>query len=192
MPDEDQEYTIRQIEPGDKLAGLSLGCATFIPLKTYLARQAQAHHARSLAKTYGVFSHAAPKRAVGYMTLVCGEIAVTDVGEADGLDDYQYDHCPAVKIARLAVDRRHAGRGIGKALVDLALGMVSDYVSPRIGCRFVVVDAKRNAIDFYGSKCGFTLLDTEDNKNRLAPIMFLDLLKTMPSERYAHESAAKE
>lgn len=177
MPDEEQEYTIRQIEPGDKLAGLSLGCAAFTPLKTYLARQAQAHHIQSLAKTYAVFMPSAPKKAVAYITLVCGEIAVTDVGEADGLYGYQYDHCPAVKIARLAVDRRYARKGIGKALVDLALGIVIGYVNPRIGCRFIIVDAKQKAVQFYIAKCGFTLLDTEENRNRDAPIMFVDLFK---------------
>lgn len=177
MPDEEHEYSIRAIEPGDSLAGLSLGSAAFIPLKTYLRRDAREHHVRSLAKTYGVFAHAAPHKVVAYITLVCGEIAVKDTGRPDGLGNYQYDHCPAVKIARLAVDRRHDRRGIGKTLVDFALGIVCEFVSAKVGCRFVCVDAKQEAVSFYEKRCGFTLLDTEDNRKRSAPIMFLDLLK---------------
>lgn len=177
MSDEEQEYTFRQIEPGDNLAGLSLGSEAFVPLKTYFGRHAHEHHIRGFAKTYGAFAQNAPKKAVGCITLVCGEISVRDVGQADGLSRFQYDHCPAVKIARFAVDRKHRKKGVGKTLVDLALGIVNEFVSPKVGCRFVVVDSKQESVSYYRDRCGFTFLDTEDNRKRKAPIMFLDVLK---------------
>lgn len=177
MADEEQEYTFRLIAPGDNLAGLSLGSEAFVDLKTYFKRHAHEHHVRGFAKTYGAFAQNSPKKAVGCITLVCGEISVNDVGQADGLSSFHYDHCPAVKIARFAVDSKHRKKGVGKALVDLVLGVVSEFVSPRVGCRFVVVDSKRESVSYYADRCGFTLLDTEDNRKRKAPIMFLDLLK---------------
>jgi len=99
------------------------------------------------------------------------------VGEAVG-PKFGYEHCPAVKIARLAVDSRFSKRGIGKLLVEFSLGIVLDEVCPRVGCRFVVADAKKDAVEYYADKCGFTLLDTDENRARDAPIMFVDLLKT--------------
>jgi hypothetical protein len=65
---------------------------------------------------------------------------------------------------------------LGKALVDLALGIAKREISPSVGCRFVMVDSKRNAAPFY-EKCGFTILDTPANRDRVEPVMFVDLKK---------------
>jgi hypothetical protein len=74
VADEDLEFEIRQIEPGDTLTGLSLGDAAFLALKNFLRKQARAYHNQNLAKTYGVFRTNEPNRVVGYITLVCGQI----------------------------------------------------------------------------------------------------------------------
>jgi hypothetical protein len=58
--------------------------------------------------------------------------------------------------------------------VHLSLGIAKDKISPAVGCRFVTVDAKRDSVGFY-AKQGFTLLDTQGNRDRLEPVMFLDL-----------------
>jgi GNAT superfamily N-acetyltransferase len=125
------------------------------------------------------------------MTLVCGEIVVE--GGASLLDseiEFPYKSYPAIKIARLAVDTNHRDQDIGRRLVDFALGQAKFVVCPAVGCRFAVVDAKRCAVGFY-SKCGFTLLDTEDNRNLDAPIMFIDLHKVAITRPGRTNSAAK-
>ena len=66
--------------------------------------------------------------------------------------------------------------GLGKHLVDLALGIAKREVSPSVGCRFVMVDSKRNSVKFY-ERCGFTMLDTPENKERNEPVMYVDLSK---------------
>jgi GNAT superfamily N-acetyltransferase len=136
---------LRPIQPGDKVTGLSLGDQRFTPLKTFLQKQAKEYSNQLLAKSYGVFQNG---KILGYITLVCGEIASEDdVGLADvGNAEYRYKHYPAVKIARLAMDRRYRGSGLGKNLVDFALGMAKRDISTIIGCRFVVVDAKRESV----------------------------------------------
>jgi ribosomal protein S18 acetylase RimI-like enzyme len=100
------------------------------------------------------------------------------------LDDeeiqYAYKQYPAVKIARLLVDARQRNLGIGESLVELALGTTKGNVCPFVGCRFVVVDSKEEAVSFYERR-GFTLLDTPENKKRSEPIMFIDLYK-IPEE----------
>jgi GNAT superfamily N-acetyltransferase len=179
LPNDGLGVVIKQIGPGDRLTGLSLGNPAFTPLKTFLQKHAQKYEAQSLARTYGAFYENTGK-IIAYVTLVCGEVVTDDSAEdllqEPGLD-YSYRHYPAVKIARLAVDQRVAGNRIGTTLVNLALGQAKRIICPTVGCRFVVVDSKRESVPFY-EKCGFTMLDTDDNKNRLAPVMWIDLNKT--------------
>ena len=82
---------------------------------------------------------------------------------------------PAIKIARLAVDSRFRSNAIGENLISHALSIAIEQIAPAVGCRFMITDAKQQAVDFY-LKQGFILLDTEDNKLRDEPIMFFDLL----------------
>ena len=89
---------------------------------------------------------------------------------------HPYPHYPAVKIARLAVNKELRGAGIGYQLTVLAIGIIKTQICPHVGCRFIVLDAKQNSIDFY-KRQGFTLLDSEENKAREHPIMFLDMTK---------------
>jgi predicted N-acetyltransferase YhbS len=60
-------------------------------------------------------------------------------------------------LARLAVDERAQGRGIGNALLRHVL-VLAQHMSVRVGCAGVVVDAKPDAISFY-AKLGFVALD---------------------------------
>jgi GNAT superfamily N-acetyltransferase len=174
------DVNIKQIEPGDHVKGLSLGDPDFTVLKTFLEKDAHRFELQSLARTYaayGALPNGTVQRLLGYVTLVCGEVVARE-GDEELLEDpdprFHYDHYPAVKIARLAVDRRARGFKLGRALVNLALGQAKNIVCPAVGCRFVVVDSKRQSTTFY-EKCGFTMLDTSANRNRSAPIMWIDL-----------------
>lgn len=170
----DLQVEIRQLQPGDNVSGLSLGHKDFVPLKTFLKRDAHKFHANNLARTYGLFLADAPTKVAAYITLVCGEIT------ANGLDanepTFTHDHFPALKIARLAVHQDLRGQRIGETLTRMAIGIAKDHISPRVGCRFVTLDAKQQSIEFY-RKQGFTLLDSDENKKRETPVMFLDLNK---------------
>lgn len=174
----DNPLEIRQIEPGDRLTGLSLGDQKYTPLKTFLQKHAKAYHSKSLAKTYAAFDLTAGSKVAGYVTLVCGEIVLE--GENSLLDepdvDYRYKSYPALKIARLAVDTRYRNRDVGSTLVDLALGTAKEIICPAAGCRFMAVDSKKDAVAFY-LKQGFTLLDTPENREREEPVLFIDLHK---------------
>jgi ribosomal protein S18 acetylase RimI-like enzyme len=182
----DEEFEIRQIEAGDTVTGLSLGDADFQPLKSYLKNEAKLHQAQGLARTYGLFYLGAdnPRKVLGYMTLVCGEIAAANAPEAQHLSGgglYRYPQFPAVKLARLAVDSSQKGHGWGTIFVDMAVGISRNEIASRVGCRFLVVDAKQKSVAFY-RKAGFTLLDTDANRERPEPVVFVDLLKVPGSE----------
>lgn len=169
MPQE--AFELRQISPDDRVSGLSLGDAEYAPLKLYLRRHAKAYHAQNAAKTY-VFA-GTNSCIVGYITLVCSKI---EIGAPDDIDDYRHPDFPAIKIARLAVDKRFRGNDLGTQLVDWAIAIATKIIMPNVGCRFLAVDAKKSSIPFY-ERCGFRLLDTDDNKNEDHPLMFMDIGK---------------
>lgn len=172
------EVTVKQIEAGDRLTGLSLGHPELAPLKAFVQRHALAYERQSLARTYGAFC--GEQKLKAYITLVCGQV---EIGRDDqppipaGEVDYRYPEYPAVKIARLAVHQQLQGSGIGRGLVAMALGIAKDQICPSVGCRFMMVDSKQRSIDFY-LKCGFTILDTVANRQRESPVMYIDLGKT--------------
>lgn len=95
-----------------------------------------------------------------------------DLDDCSQANNYQF--LPAVKIARLAVDTRYRGQGIGGILVDFALALIWDKIADNVGCRFVVTDAKTEAVEFY-LKQGFTLLESPSLQAAETRVMFLDL-----------------
>jgi len=174
-----EDYLLRPLEPSDSTSRFKAGDASTQPLKSFFQNQAQEFHLHGIAKTYvaeGCAGDAAGK-VLGFVTLIASEI---DIRGGYVVDDPAHANCytslPAVKMARLAVDSRFRKCRIGESLVDFALALVMENVAPHIGCRFLVADAKQPAVAFY-EKMGFTLLDTDDNRARETPVMFVDLLK---------------
>lgn len=172
-----EQLILREIEPGDQVTGFSLGDAASTPLKTFLRKCAKDFHSANVARTYVLVPEKGNPRVWGYLTLMCSEIKL---GNSHCVDDCEaatrYDDFPAVKIARLAVDQRIRGRGYGEAMVQFAISIVKQDVMPRVGCRFLIAEAKHGAMRFY-EKIGFTLLDTTKNRSRKLPVVFLDLHK---------------
>lgn len=63
---------------------------------------------------------------------------------------------PVLRLARLAVDERATGRGIGSALLRSVL-VLAQTMATEIGCYGVAVDAKPDAVNFY-ERLGFSKL----------------------------------
>jgi GNAT superfamily N-acetyltransferase len=122
----------------------------------------------------GVTYVAVEERLVlGFVTVVAGELEGDEVPAAlqRKLPGYPL---PVLRLARLAVDERARGQGLGKELLrfvfGLAVGMAKEY-----GCVGVVVDAKREAMAFY-ARYGFVELAAVEGASdaRPSPIpMFL-------------------
>jgi len=108
---------------------------------------------------------------VGFLTLVTDTIEVKLVETSDGVDGYQYSKYPCIKIARVAVDKEYAGKGIGRFLLLWAVGTVY-RVSRVVGCRYITVDAKKESIQFY-QKNGFKLIKKYAERN--FPPMYLNM-----------------
>jgi GNAT superfamily N-acetyltransferase len=108
---------------------------------------------------------------VGFLTLVTDTIEVKLVEAPDGVDGYQYSKYPCIKIARIAVDREYAGKGIGRFLLLWAVGTVY-RVSRVVGCRYITVDAKKESVRFY-EKNGFRII--RRYSERSFPPMYLNM-----------------
>jgi predicted N-acetyltransferase YhbS len=168
-----ENLELRELGPEDRVKGLSLGGKEYLNLAIFLQKDARRHHNENASKTY-VFVNG--KQVVGYISVSCGLI---QLGQPPaGLEGYVYKEYPAVRIGKLAVDTAYRGRkpGLGKQLVALVVALVTTKVMPHVGCRFIMVDSHQSAVPFY-EKQGFRLLDTEENKARRTPMMFLDVGK---------------
>ena len=143
------------------------------PLEVFIRRHALKSAKANLTQTY-VAKADGDRKVIGYVSIMCAEVQLEksyDIEDKDGADRYEFQ--PAVRIARLAICSKHERKGIGQQLVELALGVVLDSIVPIAGCRFVILDAKSKSIPFY-QKLGFRLLDTDANRAKAMPLMFLD------------------
>lgn len=175
------DFYIEPISKGSDVKSFGMGSSALLPLKSFLQNQAIDFQSSLIAQTYVVVSESDRqkdvRKVVGYITLTCSEIDLQDYYEiTDCPQANKYEVLPAVKIARLAVDKNYRGYGIGKMLIQFVVSLCLEMIVEQIGCRFLITDAKEDAISFY-QRCGFTLLDTEENRNSEHPIMFVDLKK---------------
>lgn len=83
---------------------------------------------------------------------------------------------PAVKVGRLAVNSGYERQGLGQDILT-SLKMVFTSGN-RTGCRFITVDAYRDALAFY-EKCGFSYL-TDKDRNAPTRLMYFDLKSILP------------
>lgn len=183
-------FTLRRLLVADRPKSLKAGSDAYNNLKTFAQRHAQKYESEGLARTYVLYDDV-NRCLAAYMTMVCSEVTSEQDNppiQADGLT-YPYLQWPSVKISRLLVDARYRregerwkdGQRIGEGLVRFAIGIAQETVCPAVGCRFMVVDAHSEAVGFY-KKLGFSLLDTEENRDRKEPIMFIDMHKARDTD----------
>lgn len=140
-------------------------------LNNYLKKHAWDNQQKSsIGVTYVAVDEAAPRTVLGYFTLASASVPRDAVPKKHvrGLPPYEI---PLVLLARLAVDHRFAGRGLGHALISEAL-RISLSVSEQVGCRGVVVEAYPTAIKWY-AKYGFVPLSETPGKRTQK--MYLDI-----------------
>ncbi len=122
-------------------------------LNSYLKCFAYQNDKSGIGKTFVLFDRNVP---VGFVTLCSASIDFEDAPKNIKLPHYPI---PAIKIARLAVDKRYQNKGFGKELLAFSLekiAMLADF----IGVRFVTVDAKEESKSFY-EHFGFISLPTK-------------------------------
>jgi GNAT superfamily N-acetyltransferase len=101
----------------------------------------------------------------------------------------RYASIPAVKIARLGVQKAFQAEGIGSLLLNLT--KVFFVTNNRTGCRLITVDAynKPQVLNFYQRR-GFDFIRDKD-RARETRIMFYDLTRTPEEDVRAVQQAIR-
>ncbi|WP_204377430.1 GNAT family N-acetyltransferase [Aquitalea magnusonii] len=121
-------------------------------MNNWLAQMANQHQAKGFARTFVAVDSAVPDKILGYYALASAHIMSESLADNHKLPRI----IPAVRLGRLAIDRRVQGIGMGAALLVDALTRIRDDIAPTIGVHSVFVDAvNEHAANFY-QKFGFT------------------------------------
>ena len=111
-----------------------------------------------------------PRIVLGYFTLATSSIPRDSLPKKHvrGLPPYDL---PLILLARLAVDKRFSGKGLGHALISEAIKVIL-RVANEVGCRCIITDAYRDKVGWY-ARYGFIPLEgaTENGPQK----MFLDV-----------------
>jgi GNAT superfamily N-acetyltransferase len=121
-------------------------------LNLYLRNYALQNQKRGIVRNY-VTTHADDKVIVAYYSLVCAAISqkLLPAKVAKGLGKYDI---PVMLLARLAVDHREQGKGLGKALLKDAILRTMQAVEIA-GLKLLLVHAKDEAATDFYRKHGF-------------------------------------
>lgn len=151
---------VRLLQPADDRSEFSCGDPDY---DDYLRKYAgQNHFKHHVGKTLVVVDD---ERVVGYATFTIGDLEIDELptSVSAGLPRYPM---PVLRLARLAVDSRYQGVGLGRMLVAdvlvLAMRLRSEY-----GCVAVTVDALKTRRDFY-ERLGFEPCETIIGRPRVA------------------------
>src|SRR5712672_2260720 len=145
---------IRRLEEHDEVENFDCGDDA---LNNYLKRHAWTNQEKSsIGVSYVALDEDAPRTVLGYFTLAMASVPREAFPKkyVRGLPPYDL---PLILLARLAVDRRFAGRGLGHALISEAL-RISLRVADEVGCRSIITDAYRDRVSWY-AQYGFVPIE---------------------------------
>ena len=123
-------------------------------LNVYLKCFAYQNDKNGIGKTFVLFDN---NQLVGFMTLCSASINFEEAPRGLNLPKYPI---PAIKIARLAVDKRFQGKGYGKSAAEAAIQILK-AASPEMPIKLATEKGNEKARRLYTS-LGFRLLPELD------------------------------
>lgn len=127
-------------------------------LDTWLLASAGQAERRDASRTYVVADDTG--RIIGFYTLVAGQVDTVEATSDVHRGMSKHFPIPVVILARLAVDERRHGEGIGAALLADAMRRAV-RAADVVGIRAVVVDAIDSRAAAFYRHFGFTTLDPD-------------------------------
>jgi GNAT superfamily N-acetyltransferase len=146
--------TIRRLEESDEVENFDCGDE---PLNNYLKRYAWTNQQNvSIGVTYAAVDESAPRIVLGYFTLATSSVPRERFPKkfVRGLPPYDL---PLILLARLAVDKRFSGKGLGHAMIAEAL-KITLRVADEVGCRCIITDAYPDKAGWY-ARYGFVPIE---------------------------------
>ena len=160
--------SIRRLEEFDDVESFDCGDQ---PLNNYLKQHAWTNQQKSsIGVTYVAIEESAPRAVLGYFTLATSSVPRDSLPKkyVRGLPPYDL---PLILLARLAVDTRFAGKGLGDALITEAF-KITLRVADEVGCRCMITDAYSDRVGWY-ARYGFIPIE---GAHKVSPQkMFLDV-----------------
>lgn len=142
-------------------------------LKDFLVEDAIDNQKLGLSRTY-LFFH--KNELAGYISILTDALRLEEnLIKIFKEKNIQYKTLPALKIGRLAVDDNHQRKGIGTFMLMFAYTIAKEISETKCGCRFLILDAKRNkdkskdSMHFY-KKFNFKIL--KERKKGTIPMYF--------------------
>ena len=163
-----------RLEELDKIKPFNCGDAD---LNGFLCEDATYYHQQLLANTFVLENE---EQTIAYFCLSNDKISQTTIAKnlwrklrKELPHEKHLGSYPAVKIGRLAVSLQHKGEGLGTDIVSAIKQMLVNNTAIS-ACRFLTVDAYKDALPFY-LKNGFRLLVNNIEDESYTVPMYFDL-----------------
>lgn len=143
--------TARYDPSGHDISGFESGSEA---LDRWLIRYAGQSERRDAARTFVITDDG---RVIGYYALLAGELDHDEATAHTRQGMSRHYPIPVAILARLAVDHRHQGRGLGAALLSDALRRIA-RASEQLAVRAVVVHAIDDGAVLFYERFGFRAL----------------------------------
>lgn len=180
-----QKYHIHRLNEDELVNAFDCGD---LDLNDFIINEARPFRRALLSVTYVLAERDNPNNVVGFCSLANDRISLSDFENKTDFNRFRRQKrfpqskrmksYPAVKLCRLAVDKKARGISAGTFLLDF---IKSYFINDnKTGCRFITVDAYLPAIPFY-EKNGFVPLNTDDEDATYTRLLYFDLNDLVPS-----------
>lgn len=129
-------------------------------LNVFLKATARQHTTKGISRTFVMIDQDSPSTVIGFFTLTLCEVSAGRLPSAYARK-YPRHGLPAVRLARLAVSRRHQGKGCGELLLADAIHRTV-LIAEQAGVIGLFVDAKNAGACTFYKHFGFESLPEHD------------------------------
>ena len=153
----------RRLRNGERIITFDCG-KQYKELNDFILNDAHHYADAMLAVTYIVEDKG---KTAAYLTLANDRIGIEDFDSNNQFNRFRrhsycnskrIKHYPAIKLCRLAVDSAFRHQGLGSRLLNMIKFIF--FEDNKSGCRYITIDARYDAVDFY-EKNGFKRLYEE-------------------------------
>lgn len=172
----EEHYIIRKLENGEEVGSFDCGDDD---LNDFITNDASVYRQALLAVTY-VLESRYDKKVAAYFSVANDRIGLLDFPDKTEFNRFRKHKFVnekrlksylAVKICRFAISASLKGQSIGSYLIKFIKTLF--FIDNKTGCRFLTVDAYKDAIPFY-EKNDFSFLSDSDIDSRTR-LLFFDL-----------------